>query len=265
MTVTLGGVAIKSAAEAPERFSMLLWGQAKSGKTTLAATAPGKKLWINFDPDGTASLLGRDDIMLADFSQEKPHVIIPKLLNDDPVGLGALLDSDKDIGTVVLDSITFLAPLVQDHACKSKGLTIEEPGKRGYGVKNNWLNKIVRDIARVVKERNRNFIITAHEAAPDKDDKGNITGIGLALSDSIAVGLSALPSEIWHVRASGAERWIAILPCRQRSPMGTRMFLADGEPEFRWRFDPVSRKGQTIEEWFTAWQQRGGKIPVPSN
>ena len=38
------------------RVSMMLWGSAGCGKTTFANTAPGKRLYINFDPDGTSSL-----------------------------------------------------------------------------------------------------------------------------------------------------------------------------------------------------------------
>lgn len=264
MTITLGGVEVKSTVDAPQNFSMLLWGQAKSGKTTLASTAPGKKLWINFDPDGTASLTGRDDIMVADYANEKHHVIIPKLLNEDPINLGVFLKDNPDIETVVIDSVTLLAALVQAQAVKAKNLAPEEPGMRGYGVKNNWLNIILRNLIRVVKEQGRNVILIAHESAPDRDDKGTVVAIGLALSESIAVGLSALPSEVWHVSDDGGKRRIAVRPCRQRSPMGTRMFIATGDPEFYWKYDATTRKGEGIADWFNKWREKGDKIPIPS-
>ena len=38
------------------RMSMILWGDAGCGKTTLAATAPGRKLFIALDPDGDMSI-----------------------------------------------------------------------------------------------------------------------------------------------------------------------------------------------------------------
>ena len=43
-------------------MSLLLWGASGTGKTTLACTAPGKKLLILFDPDGDASIAERDDV-----------------------------------------------------------------------------------------------------------------------------------------------------------------------------------------------------------
>lgn len=42
MEIELGQFKIKQGGEAPTRLSMLLWGPAGCGKTTLAATAPGK-------------------------------------------------------------------------------------------------------------------------------------------------------------------------------------------------------------------------------
>lgn len=259
---TLGGVPITSITEKPTRFSMLLWGQAKSGKTTLAATAPGKKLWINFDPDGTASLFGRDDVDVVDYSMEKHTTIIPKLLNDDPLNLGEFLKT-SDHQTVVLDSITFLLPLITNHATWKKNLLPEEPGQRGYSVRNNWANQIIKGIARVVQERGKNFIMIAHEAAPDRDDKGNVIQIGMNLSDALATGLSALPSEVWHVRDDGGKRYIAVRPCRQRSPMGSRMFISGDQPEFQWKYNAMTRTGEGINDWFQKWVSSGQKLSLP--
>lgn len=261
--ILMGGLEVKSGITVPKRFSMLLWGPAKGGKTTLASTAPGKKLWINFDPDGTASLYGRDDVMVADFSAEKPHVIMPKLLNEDPVSLADTLRKHPEIESVVLDSTTTLAALAQKYACFAKNLKQEEPGQRGYSVKNNFLMQVITNVLRICQECGRNIILIAHEGAPNMDDEGHIVSISIALGGSLVTNLSALPSEVWHVSDVDGKRRVAVRSCRQRSPMGTRMFDASGEPEFMWRYDPITRKGEGIAEWFKAWADRGGKIPLP--
>ena len=46
-----GGVQITKPNELPDEMFGLIWGPAGTGKTTLACTAPGNKLLINFDPD----------------------------------------------------------------------------------------------------------------------------------------------------------------------------------------------------------------------
>lgn len=262
--ITLGGVPLETTKDAPTRFSMLLWGLAKCGKTTLAGTAPGQKLWINFDPDGLDSLRGREDITFADYSSTKPGVIVPKCINDNCLDLAHFLKAHSEIETVVVDSITFFTYKAQEHTCTEKGLKFEEPGQRGYTVKNNYTNKFVRNINTICKEAGVNIIFIAHENAPEKDEKGNVLGIGLALSPSLATAFSALPSEVWHVRDDNAKRFIAVRPCRLRSPMGSRMFDASTAPEFQWKYDAVVNKGQGITDWFNAWKQRGHKIPLPS-
>lgn len=264
MEISLGGVAVKSTVDVPQRFSLLLWGLAKSGKTTLASTAPGKILWINFDPDGLASLSGVENILIADFSAEKHYVIVPKLLKDEnPLGLETVLKENPDIRSMVFDSATTFAYLCQQYAAKEKGLKEEEPGQRGYSVKNNYIKRTIRNLLRVAANANVNCIVTAHEAPPMVDDKGVIQQISLAMGGSLTSDLSMLPSEIWHVSNYEKNKRIAVMPCRQRQPMGTRMFDTRGEPEFIWKFDPVTRKGDGLDVWFKQWQEKGGKIPLP--
>ncbi len=60
---TLGAVDLSST-----RVALLLWGASGCGKTTLASTAPGTKLWILFDQDGANSLAGRDDYVVLDLT-----------------------------------------------------------------------------------------------------------------------------------------------------------------------------------------------------
>lgn len=261
---TLGGVVLTSGVEKPKRFSMLLWGPAKSGKTTLAATAPGKKLWINFDPDGLASLVGREDIVIADYAAEKPKVIVQKLLRDDCLDLGNFLQKQPEIETVVFDSVTKFRDKAIAWATETKGLKLEEPGQRGYVVSNNYIKQVVANLVRVCMETGRNVIFIAHEGAPEKTDEGHVIQISLALGGSLTVDLSATPSEVWHVSDVDGKRRICIRPCRKLQPMGSRMFDTSGEPEFVWKYDPVKNpNGDGIAQWFKQWQETGKKIPLP--
>src|SRR4051812_15258663 len=79
------GIKVPTLAETDQRFSLLLWGLSGCGKTTLAASAPGNKLLINFDPDGPVSLGPRDDVVLIDLSTEKYTVVDIFKTDDDPL------------------------------------------------------------------------------------------------------------------------------------------------------------------------------------
>ena len=74
--MNLGTVSITTPKTQVTRMSVVIWGPSGSGKTTLAATAPRPILWVNFDPDGTSSLMDQDDIYIADFSMENPNKVV---------------------------------------------------------------------------------------------------------------------------------------------------------------------------------------------
>ena len=80
MTIKIGGQEVQSVQGTSSRMSLLLWGQPGVGKTTLAATAPGKKLWVNFDPDGTDSVAQFENIDVVDLSGASRIRLIPSVL-----------------------------------------------------------------------------------------------------------------------------------------------------------------------------------------
>src|SRR5215217_1196867 len=102
----LGSIAVESNTTRRETLVMLLWGKPAIGKTVLASTAPGKKLWLLFDPAGTASLNRRDDVIVADFSGYKTAQL-------ENLKQGGIVERDllkllgiENVDTVVVDSVT---------------------------------------------------------------------------------------------------------------------------------------------------------------
>jgi hypothetical protein len=76
MEIKIGKTEITTPSTSPKRISMLLWGPSGGGKTTLAATAPGTKLWISFDPDGTDVLSYRDDVIVMDLASSPDNIVM---------------------------------------------------------------------------------------------------------------------------------------------------------------------------------------------
>ena len=57
-------------------------------------------------------------------------------------------------------------------------------------------------------------------------------------------------------------RKFAHRPCRGYKPMKSRMFRADGDPEFIVKYDPDKpdeENEHTLSNWFNQWKDGGGK------
>lgn len=268
--ITLGGVTISSVTNQPRRLSMLLWGVPGCGKTTLAATAPGKKLFLSFDPDGTTSIgnAPEDEILVADFSSMKPIEVEKLSTNDNPLKLKEFIEENK-VNTVVIDSMTSLENLALFRAVQLAGgqATNLKPTIGAYQYRNSLMLNIVRRLMRLTVETKTHIIFLAHENAPEKNEDGAVIQIGLMLGGKLPTIAPVDLSEVWVIRDDGkGKRHIAVRPCRMRAPMKTRMFSTSTSPEFEWRFDPDTWKGDgTIANWYNKWIDNGGKkIPLPN-
>jgi hypothetical protein len=268
--MNLGGVTITTPKTRIKRFSLLLWGSSGSGKTTLASTAPGKKLWINFDNDGTDAIAYRDDIVVLDFSLE-PDKVVEKFKESDPIRITRYLEENPEIETVVFDSLTTFGDKALSHGIiearkttKGKYATIEEPGYSGWGNKNTWTRLCVRNLLKATGKINRNIIFIAHEDKPLLDKSGGVIHISIMLGSSLNEQVPIDLSEIWNLHDDGRERKIAVRNCRLRKPLKSRMFLTNKEPEFVWRYDATTDKGEGIRDWCEQWiGNNGNKISLP--
>lgn len=265
MDIQLGNRTLTGVDTIDRRMALLLWGPAGCGKTTLASTAPGVKLWIQFDSDGVLSLAGRSDILVLDLSGEK-FSITEELNKDNPFGLEKMLTEHPEIETVVFDSATAYAILATEAAVAgTKSATIENPGMKGYGFRNARVLRAVVALMRLTKRLNRHIIIISHEDTADKDDNGVVLQITLAIGGKIAQQIGLQLSEVWWMQDAGGVRKIATRPVRMRTPMKSRMFKVEGAGEFVWKYNQEEWKGPGIDTWFKAWCDGGGrKIPIPT-
>jgi hypothetical protein len=264
-----GNIKVQRPDEKTHRLSMLLWGPAGCGKTTLAATAPGKKLWVNFDPDGTDSVAYRDDVLVADLSSQK-YSITEKFKSDDGLGIGKILaDPSAGIDTVVVDSLTAYSQLaVESGIANTKGATLERPSPGAYGARNALTLRLITGMLRLTAVHKKNIIFISHEDSAITDDAGNVLYITMQLGGKLPDQAALQISEVWFMNDTGKERRIAVRPVRSRKPMKSRMFDASKTPEFLWKYDinlsDEEQPNQTLKGWFSKWVDNGyAKIQPP--
>lgn len=262
---TLQGMVGQTHSEVSQRLALLLWGSAGSGKTTLAATAPGKKVWLNFDPDGPASVLGnRDDIIVFDFSVRE-DAVVQRFKEPDPFGIDRFLADHPEVETVVVDSVTMFGDKALTHGVREAKTSIEEPEFKGYGRKNTWTRLMIMNLLRITGKHNRHIVFVCHEDVPTKNSKGDVLFITIMLGSSLSEEAPLQISEVWSIQQlDDGTRRIAVRPVRMRKPMKTRMFLTSGPAEFLWRYNADTQTGPGLADWFQAWKENGfAKIDLP--
>lgn len=281
MEMKLGNYEVSKAEDTPKRLSMLIWGMAGCGKTTLAATAPGEKLWINFDPDGITSIAGlklqhedskldtalKNQIHVLDLSAH-PSRVVDGFKRDDHLGLGKVFaDPECTIDTVVVDSLTRVSQLSIESAIASGQhgrATIEKPGQSVYGARNALTYRVISDILTVTGKYNKNVIFITHEGPAQTNEEGVMLYITMALGGQLPQLSANQISEVWIMADTGKKRRIAIRPVRGYKPVKSRMFDTTGEPEFDWDYD-INNPNPKMEiaTWWKEFQDGGKKIPVP--
>ena len=270
MEIKLGAYEVKPVAEQVSRLALMLWGAAGIGKTTLAATAPGKKLWLSFDDGGTDSLTHRDDVLVVNLAHEKNN-IIDKFKRDDGLGLGALLAAHPDIETVVVDSTTRLSQMALEHMITlgiHKSAKLELPGMGSYGGRNALLLRMFVDVMNVTGKYNRNVIFISHEAEPKTNDDGHVLSISMALGGQLPSLTTQKLGEVWFMQDVKGKRMLDLRPFRVYKPMKTRMFdIGPGKPsQFEWKYD-IDNPDPAFEiaTWYRKWREgNGAKISLPA-
>lgn len=153
---------------------MTIFAEAGLGKTTLAAMMP-KPVFIRTE-DGTTSLIGNDDVSLFPVATSSQDVLDQ---------IEALATQEHEFKTVVLDSITQLATIIEAEIVASdpKAKSINQAGG-GYGAGYNAAadrHRQVRDwIGALAYEKGMNVVFIGHADTetmdlPDMDAYGRYT------------------------------------------------------------------------------------------
>jgi hypothetical protein len=267
----LGNIVVQSSADRQELLTMLLWGKPACGKTVLASTAPGKKLWLQFDPAGTASLRRSEDILVADFAGYKPAQL-------ENFKQGGIIEKDllkliaeQGVNTIVVDSLTSFGQLALYYGISTgkanRGTfraSIEAPGQTGYGVRSAMVLDFCAMVLRVASDTKCHCIFIAHDRE-SMDDDGKLSEITLSLGGQGATVLPAKISEMWHIEDTGRERLIYTRNHGIKRPMRTRMFLMDDKvTKFVCQYNQVNSTGDGITQWYEAWKANGfNPVPAP--
>jgi hypothetical protein len=272
--LTLGGVEAEE--PAIKRLSMMIWGRAGTGKTTLACTAPGRKALINFDPDGASSIVGMKNVTVFDLAH-KVTQLGPNFKDADPLQLEKVIEN---FDTIIVDSVSSIAESTLARGISiTKGATIERPSPGAYQARNNLAIEFVRNMLALTAKYDKNFICIAHEGAPNKNDDGSVIEYTLSLGGQLPQQLAMRMNEIWYLyetEKTPPQKKLLVRQARLRTPVKSRMFDASKFPEFVWSFDinnTASESNMTIDRWFTEWLNMNSenteehslrKIPVPT-
>jgi len=277
----VGPVQTQTKDDISTRLALLLWGAATCGKSTLAATAPGHKLWLSLGDNEHTPVIHRDDVTVANLSGLSYEDLFKHGQNDNPFGLDQILREHEEIATVVVDSATALTfRALQKSVSKGVGAsrtftpTMEQPGISAYGGRNAIVLECLTGILKVTSRYNVHVIVTAHEADPvmkTENNKEVIDYISLQLGGQLVNNMTWRLSEIWYMsQESGAQgrRRLAVRATRFRRPMKTRMFSGKGPAEFfvEYDADKPDDKQMTIASMHNKWVDNGyQKIDVPNN
>jgi hypothetical protein len=272
----LGNIPVTQGDEIPSRIAMLLWGPAGCGKTTLAATAPGEKLWLSFGDQEHVSVMKRPDVHVAQLYDLSTEELFRQGQNDNPFGLDKLLSENHKIETVVVDSATAIAfralqKAIAEGIGRSKVFTptIMAPGISAYGGRNGIVLELLTGILRVTAKHGVHVVVTAHEDDPKLRDDGTIEFITVSLGGKIVSNTSWRLSEIWYMQQSQLgerKRSIAIRPTANKKPMKTRIFTDMGEATFIMEYNAEKPdKGQmTLTSIYEQWLNAGmNKLQIP--
>ena len=262
-----GGITIQRTSERTstdfKRLTMMLVSAAGVGKTTLAATAPGNKFYMMFDPGGDDSLPNRDDLTIANMSS-LGEAMAEQLIAPDPFGIGKHLQDDT-YDTVIVDSLSAVSDLALDRGiATSKGATIARPSLQGFGIRSAYTLTFIKRMLALTKRYNKHIIFIAHEDVPTLSDAGVVLSISIMLGGKLPQIAPKDISEVWWLYDQTKKKSIGIRPVRNRTPAKTRMFKTTGSPEFVWKFNPDTWQGEGIADWYKAWQENNyQKIDIP--
>ena len=229
-------IEVENAADLSGRLVGIIWGMAKTGKTTWSCSLPGKKLLINFDPDGFSAVAYRNDVDVINLANMTAKEAISSALK---VGQYIVDNADK-YESVIVDSLTSLTDLsLEDAVLRKVGSspkfnpTIETPGLAGWGARNSTVKMIITKILRATGQNKQNCFFIAHADDPEYSTDGKTAILQtIMLSAKIRNSAGLKVSEIYYLNLDNGKRTVHVAPYGIRQPMGSRMFATETFKKF---------------------------------
>lgn len=246
------------ASELTNRSVGFLWGDSKVGKTVYACSLPGRKLIINFDPDGFSSVAYRPDVDVVNLA----NMPASEAIRNAKKAAQWLASQDRQWDSCILDSATTLADVAVQEAVnmgigKSTKFTptIEAPGISAYGARNTIVNDIIWRLLRATGQLSMHFWILAHADDPQYDKKGeNIIEQTIMLGAKMRQHIGLKASEIWFMDIVSGRRMIYLKPFGVRKPMGSRMFDIEKVQKFELKYDIAKPDEEQPHSLTKLWQ-----------
>lgn len=260
----IAGVELSAPANVQKRISLMIWGQPGVGKTLFASTAPGKKLWLLFDPNGSDTLSScpeKDNIAVVDLSKSSYSITSTQGSLENPFGIEQYL-KDNTFDTVVFDSATtYLDLCLKQAVATTKNATVEVPTQAGWARRNSLMKQTLNNLIRLTNKYNKHIIIIGHEDNGQMDDLGNLIKQSVMIGGSSNTAVCITLSEIWYMSVTANKRKIHFAPFGVKSPIKTRMIDTNVTRSVDWNYNP-STGGEGIKEWFEKWQTAADKITL---
>ena len=261
LNIKIGGVEAKSVGNMAKRISAMIWGPAGCGKTMLSSTAPGKKLWLLFDPNGADTLQyspEKENITVVDLSKQSCS-IIQQGCADNCFGIEQYL-KDNTFDAVVVDSATTLLDMCLKLAVMTtKNATIEVPTQAGYSRRNSLLKQVLNNLIKLTDKYNKHIIIIGHEDNGQMDELGNLIKQTVMIGGSSNTSLCIMLSEIWYMNNTNGKRKVFFAPFGVKTPVKTRMIDIDKCRSIEWNYN-LETGGEGIKEWYEKWKNSDKKI-----
>lgn len=256
------------------RISGIIWGAAKTGKTTYAFSSPGRKWHICLDPEGYIPIMYRDDVGdVWDYSDMAATDVITHLTTKIAGRIAEAPIASGD--TVIFDSVTLFNSMALEEAIrKNVGAgngftpTLEAPGLAAYGARTQYLNRAMSQVSRAARKKNAHIWFLAHEDTPEKDKKGDFLYQSILMSENAINNASAAISEIWRLTSASNSRSVWVRSTSSYRPMGSRIFRMDEGDQFKLKYDidkPDDVQPMAIANIWQKWLDGGGKkISLPA-
>jgi len=267
MIVKIGGTERVESTDAIARLSILLWGQPGVGKTTFAATMPGRKALINFDPDGHTSVIGVPNLDVFDLSGTT-HEITKQFHGTDPLGIKSAI---KEYDSIIIDSLSSIEDRTFDAGISkaskdSVPASIERPSQSVYLTRNNLMHHLVRLVLNITGAEKKHLCLLAHEQTKvnAKDQSYQHT---LALGGQLVYKVPSNVNECIVMYQDGKKKDIIISSNGFYTPVKTRMFTTMKGDRFTWKFNPddwTNPNNMTLAQMYEIWKlNKFRKIPLP--